>query len=32
MQEEDVAEFYNGSGINWKLSVQEAQAVAGLRV
>jgi hypothetical protein len=31
-QEEDVADFYNGSGIPWKLSVQEAQAVGALRV
>jgi conserved oligomeric Golgi complex subunit 4 len=30
--EEDVADFYNGSGISWKLSVQEAQAVGALRV
>lgn len=30
--EEDVADFYNGSGIPWKLSVQEAQAVGALRV
>jgi conserved oligomeric Golgi complex subunit 4 len=31
-QEEGVDEFYNGSGITWKLSEQEARAVAGLRV
>jgi len=31
-QEEDVDEFFNGSGITWKLSEQEARAVAGLRV
>jgi len=31
-QEEDVDEFYNGSGITWKLSAQEARAVAGLKV
>jgi len=27
-----VDEFYNGSGITWKLSEQEAQIVAGLRL
>jgi len=27
-----VDEFFNGSGITWKLSEQEARAVAGLRV
>lgn len=31
-QEEDVDEFFNGSGITWKLSEQEARAVAGLRI
>jgi hypothetical protein len=31
-QEEDVDEFYNGSGITWKLSEQEARTIAGLRV
>ena len=31
-QEEDVDEFYNGSGISWQLSQQEARTVAGLRV
>ena len=31
-QEEDVDEFYNGSGIAWQLSQQEARAVANLRV
>ncbi|KAI0303459.1 COG4-domain-containing protein [Multifurca ochricompacta] len=30
-QEEDVDEFYNSSGITWKLSEQEARAIAGLR-
>ncbi|KAL1947473.1 hypothetical protein VTO73DRAFT_14434 [Trametes versicolor] len=30
--EEDVDEFYNGSGIAWQLSQQEARAVANLRV
>ncbi|KAI8998959.1 COG4-domain-containing protein [Trametes punicea] len=30
--EEDVDEFYNGSGIAWQLSLQEARAVANLRV
>ncbi|KAI0003322.1 COG4-domain-containing protein [Russula compacta] len=31
-QEEDVDEFYNGSGITWKLSEQDARTVAGLRL
>ncbi|CAL1703812.1 unnamed protein product [Somion occarium] len=30
--EEDVEEFFNGSGIAWKLSEQEARIVAALRV
>jgi len=30
--EEDIDEFYNGSGIAWKLSAQEARVVAGLKV
>ncbi|KAI0713376.1 COG4-domain-containing protein [Earliella scabrosa] len=30
--EEDVDEFYNGSGIAWQLSQQEARSVANLRV
>jgi len=30
--EEDVDEFYNGSGITWKLSAQEARAVANLKI
>ncbi|KAI0693895.1 COG4-domain-containing protein [Cytidiella melzeri] len=30
--EEDVDEFYNGSGISWKLNEQEARMVGGLRV
>ncbi|KAF5324851.1 hypothetical protein D9611_004444 [Ephemerocybe angulata] len=30
--EEDVEEFYNGSGITWKLTAQEARAIVGLRV
>ncbi|KAJ4488264.1 COG4 transport protein-domain-containing protein [Lentinula aciculospora] len=30
--EEDVDEFYNGSGITWKLSSQEARAVAALKI
>ncbi|TBU29088.1 COG4-domain-containing protein [Dichomitus squalens] len=30
--EEDVDEFYNGSGISWQLSQQEARSVASLRV
>ncbi|PCH38775.1 COG4-domain-containing protein [Wolfiporia cocos MD-104 SS10] len=29
--EEDIDEFYNGSGIAWQLGEQEAHAVAGLR-
>lgn len=29
--EEDVDEFYNGSGITWKLSSQEARSIVGLR-
>ncbi|KAI0262967.1 COG4-domain-containing protein [Gloeopeniophorella convolvens] len=31
-QDEDVDEFYNGSGITWKLSEQEARSIAGLRL
>ncbi|KAH9056637.1 COG4-domain-containing protein [Lactarius vividus] len=31
-QEEDVDEFYNSSGITWKLSDQDARAIAGLRL
>ncbi|KAJ7046514.1 COG4 transport protein-domain-containing protein [Mycena alexandri] len=31
-QEEDVDEFYNGSGITWKLSAQEARAIAALKL
>ncbi|KAL0947222.1 hypothetical protein HGRIS_013339 [Hohenbuehelia grisea] len=30
--EEDVEEFYNGSGITWKLTTQEAKAIAGLKI
>ncbi|KAJ3997994.1 COG4 transport protein-domain-containing protein [Lentinula boryana] len=30
--EEDVDEFYNGSGITWKLSLQEARAIAALKI
>lgn len=30
--EEDVDEFYNGSGIAWKLNEHEARLVAGLRL
>ncbi|KAJ3535520.1 hypothetical protein NMY22_g6447 [Coprinellus aureogranulatus] len=30
--EEDVEEFYNGSGITWKLTAQEATAIVGLKV
>ncbi|KAA1479359.1 COG4-domain-containing protein [Dentipellis sp. KUC8613] len=31
-QEEDVDEFYNSSGIPWRLSEQEAHAIAGLKI
>jgi len=30
--EEDLDEFYNGSGIAWRVSIAEARAVIGLRV
>ncbi|KAF8212519.1 COG4 transport protein-domain-containing protein [Mycena galopus ATCC 62051] len=30
--EEDVDEFYNGSGITWKLSAQDARAIAALKL
>ncbi|KAK0483336.1 COG4 transport protein-domain-containing protein [Armillaria novae-zelandiae] len=30
--EEDVDEFYNGSGISWKLTAQEARAIVSLKV
>jgi len=30
--EEDIEEFYNGSGIVWKLSQQDAHNIVGLRV
>lgn len=30
--EEDVDEFYNGSGISWKLSTQEAKTIASLKL
>ncbi|KAF5376567.1 hypothetical protein D9757_008273 [Collybiopsis confluens] len=30
--EEDVDEFYNGSGITWKLSAQDARVIASLKV
>lgn len=30
--EEDVDEFYNGSGISWKLSAQEARTIASLKL
>jgi len=29
--EEDVDEFYGGSGITWVLSIQEARTAAGLK-
>jgi hypothetical protein len=32
IQEEDVDEFYSGSGITWILSIQEARVVAGLKL
>ena len=32
VKEEDVDEFYNGSGISWQLTQQEARNVAHLRV
>lgn len=31
-QEEDVDEFYNGSGIAWKLTPQEARAIVALKI
>ena len=31
-QEEDVDEFYNGSGIAWQSGEQEARNIAALRV
>jgi len=31
-QEEEVDQFYDSSGIAWKLTSKEAQAVAGLRI
>ncbi|KAK7043715.1 Golgi transport complex subunit 4 [Paramarasmius palmivorus] len=30
--EEDVDEFYNGSGISWKLTLQEARTIVALKV
>jgi len=30
--EEDVDEFYDGSGITWKLNAQEARTIAGLKL
>ena len=32
LQEEEVDQFYDSSGIAWKLTLKEAQAVAGLRI
>lgn len=32
LQEEEVDQFYDSSGIAWKLTSKEAQAVAGLRI
>ena len=29
--EEDVDEFYNGSGISWKWTIQEARSIAALK-
>lgn len=30
--EEEVDQFYDSSGIAWKLTLKEAQAIAGLRI
>ena len=30
--EEDLDEFYNGSGIAWRVSIAEARSVVGLRI
>ncbi|KAJ7580996.1 COG4 transport protein-domain-containing protein [Mycena floridula] len=30
--DEDVDEFYNGSGISWRLTAQEARSIAGLKI
>jgi len=30
--EEDLDEFYNGSGITWRLSITEARTVVGLKI
>ncbi|KDQ59403.1 hypothetical protein JAAARDRAFT_56419 [Jaapia argillacea MUCL 33604] len=30
--DEDVDDFYNGSGITWKISLQEARSVSGLKI
>jgi len=30
--EEDVEEFYSGSGITWALTLQEARTIAGLKL
>jgi len=30
--EEEVDQFYDSSGITWKLTLKEAQAVSGLRI
>ncbi|KAJ7431508.1 hypothetical protein B0H11DRAFT_2385017 [Mycena galericulata] len=32
VQEKDVDEFYNGSGITWKLSAQEARTIAAFKM
>lgn len=31
-REEDLDEFYNGSGITWRLSIAEARSVVALRI
>jgi hypothetical protein len=32
LQDEDVDEFYNGSGISWKVGPHEARAIASLKM
>jgi len=31
-KDEDVDEFYNGSGISWKIGPHEARAIASLKI
>ena len=31
-QDEDIDEFYNGSGISWKIGRHEAKAIAALKI